>query len=134
MENPNQNYTRNGAGRMPALELIQRCSLRPPDAVAWKEFVAQFHRTIQTSVITSLSLKAEEKHNNQKIEADTHNPTVDSLVETVYQRLIENRSLALRKLEDELAESIDGETINRYLIALSIKVVTGRLSGNHPPS
>ncbi|MEW6126295.1 MAG: hypothetical protein AB1757_04460 [Acidobacteriota bacterium] len=129
MENPNHDYTRNGAGRMTALELIQRCTLRPPDAVAWNEFVSRFHRTIHTSVITSLNLKAEAETHNKNT-----NAMVDDLVEHVYQRLIENRSQALRRLEDELAQAMDKEMVNRYLIALSIKVVNHQLNGNHHQS
>jgi hypothetical protein len=123
MGNPTDNQELNGAGELTAMELLQRCTLRPPDAVAWQEFVRRFHGTIQSSVVLSLRFKAvEETHNNDK-------EKIETLIQRVYQRLVENRCLSLRNLENELADSIDTNAVNRYLIALSIKVVNGQLNG-----
>ncbi len=124
MGNPTDNQELNGAGELTAMELLQRCTLRPPDAVAWQEFVRRFHGTIQSSVVLSLRFKAvEETHNNDK-------EKIETLIQRVYQRLVENRCLSLRNLENELADSIDTNAVNRYLIALSIKVVNGQLNGS----
>ena len=124
MGNPTDNQELNGAGELTAMELLQRCTLRPPDAVAWQEFVRRFHGTIQSSVVLSLRFKAvEETHNNDK-------EKIETLIQRVYQRLVENRCLSLRYLENELADSIDTNAVNRYLIALSIKVVNGQLNGS----
>lgn len=123
MGKPIDHQELNGAGEFTAVELLQRCTLRPPDAVAWQEFVRRFHGTIQSSVVQSLRFKAvEETHNNDK-------ENIEKLIQKVYQRLVENRCRSLRNLENELADSIDANAINRYLIALSIKVVNGQLNG-----
>lgn len=113
----------NGAGELTAMELLQRCTLRPPDAVAWQEFVRRFHSTIQSSVVQSLRFKTvgETYLNDQE--------KIETLIETVYQRLVENRCRSLRNLEFELADSIDANAIHRYLIALSINVVNRQLNG-----
>lgn len=120
----NDNRELNGAGGLTAMELLQRCTLRPPDAVAWQEFVRRFHSTIQSSVVQSLRFKSVGEpylKDEKKIEA---------LIEQVYQGLVENRCLSLRSLEYELADSIDANAIHRYLIALSIKVVNRQLNGS----
>jgi hypothetical protein len=119
----NDNRELNGAGELTAMELLQRCTLRPPDAVAWQEFVRRFHSTIQSSVVQSLRFKSIGEpylKDEKKIEA---------LIELVYQRLVENRCLSLRSLEYEMADSIDANAIHRYLIALSINVVNRQLNG-----
>ena len=123
MGNPNDYQELNGAGELTAMELLQRCTLRPPDAVAWHEFVRRFHGTIQSSVVQSLRFKAvgETPHNDRE--------KVSTLVQKVYQRIVENRCRSLRNLENELADSLDADVVNRYLIALSIKVVSGQFNG-----
>jgi hypothetical protein len=124
MGNPSEYQELNGAGELTAMELLQRCTLRPPDAVAWHEFVRRFHGTIQSSVVQSLRFKTDgETYNNEKIE---------NLIQRVYQRMVENRCRSLRTLENELADSIDANAVNRYLIALSIKVVNGQFNGTTP--
>jgi hypothetical protein len=123
MGNPNDYRELNGAGELTAMELLQRCMLRPPDAVAWQEFVRRFHSTIHSSVVLSLRFKTVgETYLNDK-------EKIETLIEKVYQQLVENRCLSLRNLEYKLAESIDAHTINHYLIALSIKIVNRQLNG-----
>ena len=123
MGNPNDHRELNGAGELTAMELLQQCTLRPPDAVAWQEFVRRFHSTIQSSVVQSLRFKAVGETQDNETES------IETLVQKVYQRIVENRCLSLRNLVQELADSIDAKSINLYLIALSIKVVNSQVNG-----
>ena len=97
------------------VELLDRCTRRPVDPIAWQEFVRRFHRTIQAFVVRVVCLRTEE--------ASTAGSTPDGrlvgeLVDTVYRRLVENHFEALRLLDRDLVKSFDN-----YLLMISIKVV-----------
>ena len=97
------------------VELLDRCTRRPADPVAWQEFVRRFHRTIQAFVVRVVCLRTEG--------AATAGSTPDGrlvgeLVDMVYRRLVENHFEALRLLDRDLVKSFDN-----YLLMISINVV-----------
>jgi RNA polymerase sigma factor (sigma-70 family) len=97
------------------VELLDRCSLRPADEIAWEEFVRRFHPTIRTNVTKVFSRKTRENVERRSQFADD---TVDDLVQMVYYRLIDDGSEALRRFVGAHANSI-----YQYLILISINVV-----------
>src|SRR5690242_7605956 len=71
-------------------ELIPRCLLRPPDTLAWSEFVRRFTPTIRASIEKSFQLK-ETEGENIRYEEDS----IEAVIEKVYLKLTANRCQAL---------------------------------------
>ena len=99
--------------RLTVVELLDRCTKRPVDAVAWQEFVRRFHWTIQSFVLRVVCLRTE-----QESDKKPDGRLIGELVDTVYRRLVENHFEALRLLDRDLVKSFDN-----YLLMTSIKVV-----------
>jgi len=96
-------------------ELLDRCSVRPADEIAWEEFVRRFDPTIRNSIAKVFHQKIRE--NVERKSQFTEN-TVDDLVQMVYYRLVADRSEALKRFVGAHANSI-----YQYLILISINVV-----------
>jgi RNA polymerase sigma factor (sigma-70 family) len=94
-------------------ELLERCSRRPADEVAWEEFVRRFHPIIRLSVIKAYNQKMRAEHKQQPSE-----DLIDDLVQLVYSKCIENRSEALRRFKGKHERSIF-----QYLAIISINIV-----------
>jgi hypothetical protein len=101
--------------RLTVVELLDRCTKRPVDAVAWQEFVRRFHWTIQSFVLRVVCLRIEEESDKRSM---PDRQLIGELVDTVYRRLVENHFEALRLLDRDLVKSFDN-----YLLMTSIKVV-----------
>jgi hypothetical protein len=97
------------------VELLDRCTKRPVDAVAWQEFVRRFHWTIQSFVLRVVCLRAEEGSDARSM---PDRRLIGELVDSVYRRVVENHFEALRLLDRDLVKSFDN-----YLLMISIKVV-----------
>ena len=97
------------------IELLDRCTTRPTDPVAWQEFVHRFHRTIQSFVCRVVCLRLEDE-SDAKAMPDSR--LIGDLVDRVYRRLVENHFESLRRLDRNLAKSFDN-----YLLMISIQVV-----------
>jgi hypothetical protein len=97
------------------VELLDRCTRRPVDSLAWQEFVRRFHRTIQAFVVRVICLRTEEV---SVAGSAPDGRLVGELVDSVYRRLVENHFEALRLLDRDLVKSFDN-----YLLMISIKVV-----------
>ena len=102
--------------------LVTRCSKRPVDSEAWEEFVRRFHPTIQGSVSKVLSHKP---GNGMGDTLDCSDTVISELVEAVYRRLTENRSLALKSVRLRRADSM-----HNYLAMISIRVVRDYARGS----
>lgn len=100
-------------------QLAVRCSERPVDEMAWQEFVRRFHATIRASVLKTLSLTGAMDNGNM----------VEELTQAVYLRLIADQSLALKEVECARADSM-----NKYLMLISISVVRDHLRKQFPMS
>lgn len=96
-------------------ELIARCSVRPVDEQAWQEFVRRYHTAIRTTVLKTFRNKLREEIERREQFPDD---TGEDLVQSVYCRLIENRSQALRRFKGRHDNSI-----YQYLMMISINVV-----------
>ena len=97
------------------VELLDRCTRRPADPVAWQEFVRRFHRTIQAFVVRVVCLRTE---GGPTAGSTPDGRLVGELVDGVYRRLVENHFEALRLLDRDLVKSFDN-----YLLMISINVV-----------
>src|SRR5215813_2504848 len=106
---------RTPANEWSVAELLDRCSLRPADEIAWEEFVRRFDPTIRNSVTKLFHQKMRE--DIERKSQFTEN-TVDDLVQMVYYRLVADRSEALKRFVGAHANSI-----YQYLILISINVV-----------
>ena len=96
-------------------DLVDRCSRRPPDESAWEEFVRRYHTTIRANVQKTFHRKAREESDRRPQFRDD---VVEDLVQSVYIRLVEDRSRALQRFEGEHENSI-----YQYLKLISINVV-----------
>ncbi|HEU4387850.1 MAG TPA: sigma-70 family RNA polymerase sigma factor [Blastocatellia bacterium] len=96
-------------------ELVDRCSRRPPDESAWEEFVRRYHTTIRANVQKTFHRKAREEADRRPQFPDD---VIEDLVQSVYIRLVEDRSRALQRFEGEHQNSI-----YQYLKLISINVV-----------
>ena len=97
------------------VELLDRCTRRPADPVAWQEFVRRFHQTIQAFVVRVVCLRTE---GGPTAGFTPDRRIVGELVDSVYRRLVENHFEALRVLDRDLVKSFDN-----YLLMISINVV-----------
>lgn len=97
-------------------ELIDCCSQRPADEAAWQEFVRRFHLTIHASVNRTLGLIG-------GYELKTEKQIVEEIIQSVYLRLIEKGSLALRESDCSCADSM-----RNYLAMLAVATVRDRFS------
>ena len=95
--------------------LLERCSGRPPDDEAWKEFVRRYHTTIRINVIKTFHRKAKEESDRKP---QFPEDLVEDLVQAVYIRLVEDRNRALERFEGEHENSIF-----QYLGMIAINVV-----------
>ena len=95
--------------------LLERCSGRPPDDEAWKEFVRRYHSTIRINVIKTFHRKAKEESDRKP---QFPEDLVEDLVQAVYIRLVEDRNRALERFEGEHENSIF-----QYLGMIAINVV-----------
>jgi RNA polymerase sigma factor (sigma-70 family) len=96
-------------------ELLDRCSKRPPDEVAWQEFVRRFHTTIKTNVVKTYHKKAREEVDRKPQFPDD---LIEDLIQAVYVRLVEDSNRALERFQGEHDNSI-----YQYLAMISINVV-----------
>jgi RNA polymerase sigma factor (sigma-70 family) len=101
--------------RWTVAELLERCSRRPADEVAWEEFVRRFHSIIRSSVIRAFNQKVRKKAEHKQ---QPSNDLINDLVQLVYLKCIENRSEALRRFRGRHEKSIF-----QYLTIISINVV-----------
>ena len=102
-----------------AKQLIDRCSRRPAEEIAWQEFVRRFHPTIRASVST-VHARLTESDNGAK--AGSIEDVVDELVESVYRRLIEKDSACLKRVRCS-----GDDSMKSYLLLVSINVVRDHL-------
>ena len=101
------------------VELLDRCTRRSADPVAWQEFVRRFHRTIQAFVVRVVCLRTEGGPAAESTAGSAPDGRlVAELVDMVYRRLVENHFEALRRLDRDLVKSFDN-----YLLMISINVV-----------
>lgn len=96
-------------------ELLKRCSKRPPDEVAWQEFVRRYDHTIRVNVVKTFHRKAREEADRKPQFPDD---LIEDLVQAVYVRLVEDNNRAIERFEGEYANSIF-----QYLSMISINVV-----------
>ena len=96
-------------------ELLDRCTKRPVDNVAWQEFVRRFHWTIQSFVFRVVCLRTEDASGTGTL---PDRILIGELVDGVYRRLVENHFEALRLMDKDAVKSLDN-----YLLMISIKVV-----------
>ena len=107
MSTPNREWT--------VAELLNRCSKRPADEVAWQEFVRRYDHTIRLSVVKTFHRKAREESDRKP---QFPEDLVEDLVQAVYVRLVEDHNRAIERFEGEYANSIF-----QYLSMISINVV-----------
>lgn len=111
----------NGRGMHPviqelaAAQLLARCSVRPIDEEAWQEFVRRYHTTIRTAVLKTFRGKSREEVERREQFPDD---AAEDLVQTVYCRLVDNRSQALLRFKGRHDNSI-----YQYLMMISVNVV-----------
>lgn len=96
-------------------DLLAQCSRRPPDDLAWKEFVRRYHSTIKSNVVKTFYMKAREETDRKP---QFPEDLIEDLVQAVYVRLVEDRNRALDRFEGEHENSI-----YQYLAMISINVV-----------
>ncbi|MEW6211925.1 MAG: hypothetical protein AB1631_26455 [Acidobacteriota bacterium] len=105
-------------------DLIDSCLQRPADEAAWQEFVRRFHPTIHASVNRTLGLIG-----GSEMRAERQ--IVEEIVQSVYLRLIEKGSLALKECDCSCADSM-----RNYLAMLAVATVRDRFrrSGQERPN
>jgi len=102
-------------------ELLERCSERPPDDDAWREFVRRYHPRIKSSVLRTFNTMClRETDRRSQFARDS----IDDLVQAVYLRLIRQDNHALSRFKGRFEESI-----YRYLAVISINVVRDHFRG-----
>lgn len=105
----------SGAVEWTVAELLNRCSRRPPDDVAWQEFVRRYNATIRVHVVKTFHQKVtQEADRKPQFPEDV----IDDLIQAVYMRLVEDQNRALSRFEGEYENSI-----YQYLAMISINVV-----------
>jgi len=103
------------ADDLTVVELLKRCSQRPADEGAWREFVRRYHSTIKGNVTKTFHQKVRsESERKQQFPEDL----IDDLVQAVYARLVEDRTRALTRFVGAHENSIF-----QYLGMISINVV-----------
>jgi RNA polymerase sigma factor (sigma-70 family) len=115
MSGAKREETRSVMSQLSVADLLDRCSRRPPDEDAWQEFVRRYHPTIRSNVTKTFHRKAKEEADRKPQFPDD---LVEDLIQSVYQRLVEDRNRALQRFEGEHANSI-----YQYLGMISINVV-----------
>jgi RNA polymerase sigma factor (sigma-70 family) len=85
------------------------------DELAWQEFCRRYHTTIRTAVLKTFRNKLREEVDRREQFPDD---TSEDLIQSVYCRLIENRSQALRRFKGRHDNSI-----YQYLMMISVNVV-----------
>lgn len=101
-------------------KLIDRCLRRPADARAWQEFVRRFHLTIQGSVVKAFNSRVQGGRGNSGIQLAEE--LKDDLVQSVYRKLVEDRSRLLKGFRSTRPSSFSG-----FLAIISINVVRSYL-------
>ena len=96
-------------------ELLKLCSKRPPDEVAWQEFVRRYNTTIRAHVVRTFHKKAREESDRKP---QFPEDMIEDLVQAVYMRLVEDQNRALERFEGEYENSIF-----QYLGMISVNVV-----------
>lgn len=107
------------SGSSPVAEILERCSKRPPDEMAWQEFVRRYHLTIRGSVIRAYQHKATDE---AIYDLSLFDKAIDDLVQVVYCRLVESRNRLLNQFYLNQTGSI-----YRYLALVSYRVVFSNL-------
>lgn len=102
-------------GKSSVVDLLNRCTRRPPDEAAWEEFVRRYHMTIRSNVIKTFNKKSQEEADRKP---QFPEDLTEDLVQAVYVRLVEEGSNALTRFEGEYENSI-----YQYLAMISINVV-----------
>jgi RNA polymerase sigma factor (sigma-70 family) len=95
--------------------LLRRCQERPPDEVAWQEFVRRYHPMVKAAVAKAFRLRAGQEFERRPQFRDD---SIEDLVQTVYLRLIEDESRVLKAFHGQLENSISA-----YLSIISVNVV-----------
>lgn len=96
-------------------ELLERCSQRPPDEAAWREFVRRYDSAIRANVAKTYRMRASQEADRRP---QFPEDLVDDLVQAVYVRLVEEGNRALKHFEGSRENSI-----YYYLGIISINVV-----------
>ena len=109
------------ASSWPTVEVIERCSKRPADEMAWEEFVRRFHLTITASVMKAYRHKARDEASR---DLPLPEKTIDDLVQQVYGRLVESRGQMLKQFDPGRPDFI-----YRYLAVIAYRVVFNHLRG-----
>ena len=109
------------ASAWPTVEIIERCSKRPADEIAWEEFVRRFHLTIKGSVTRAYQHKALDEAG---LNLFLFEKTIDDLVQEVYIRLVESRGQLLKQFD-----LTHPGFIYRYLSIISYRVVFNHFRG-----
>lgn len=105
-------------------ELLACCVRRPADEYAWQEFVRRFHPVIRHSVERALCFKTRTARIGN---VPCDDEVIDSVVQMVYYKLVENRCQALKRLDATL-----GDSFRSYLVILSITTVREYVQGVKP--
>jgi RNA polymerase sigma factor (sigma-70 family) len=95
--------------------LLRRCSRRPPDDVAWAEFVRRYDNTIRANVQRTFNRKARSESDRRQQFRDDE---TEDLTQLVYIRLVEGHCRALKRFEGEYTNSI-----YQYLAMIAVNVV-----------
>ena len=103
------------ADELTVSELLERCSQRPPDEAAWKEFVRRYDLSIRASVAKTYRMRASQEADRRPQFPDD---LIDDLVQAVYMRLVEEGNRALRHFEGTHENSI-----YNYLGIIAVNVV-----------
>jgi hypothetical protein len=101
-------------------KLIDRCSRRPADERAWQEFVRRFHYTIQGSVVKAFNSRVQGARGTGGLQLAED--VKDDLVQSVYRKLVEDRSRLLKGFKSARPSSFSG-----FLAIVSVKVVSSYL-------
>ena len=109
---------RSFASEWSVRQLINRCSQRPVEEIAWQEFVRRFHPAIRAAVSNVAARLIE----NENGEPGPIEDVIDKLAHEVYRRLIENGAASLRRVRGAGEDSM-----KKYLLLVSINVVRDHL-------
>ena len=107
--------------QLSARQLIDRCSKRPPEELAWQEFVRRFHATIHKGVSDVYARLSGCEHN---VTSPAAEEVVRELVQEVYRRLTRNNSEALRQVKANHDDSM-----KNYLLLVCMNVTRDHIRG-----
>lgn len=103
------------ADELTVFQLLERCRQRPLDEAAWNEFVRRYDPAIRAHVARTYRVRASQETDRRPQFPDD---LIDDLVQSVYVRLVEQGSLALKRFQGNRENSI-----YYYLGVISMNVV-----------